>query len=54
LLRIQALVLLIFRQVMMCLLKKKPEKSISKHYVGKIRYGYELEGIKYLLNNGII
>jgi hypothetical protein len=34
--------------------EKMPEKSISKHYVGRIRHGYELEGIKYLLKNGII
>ena len=34
--------------------EKKPEKSIAKHYVGRIRYGYELEGIKYLFSNGII
>lgn len=31
--------------------EKNPEESICKHYVGRIRYGYELEGIKYLINN---
>lgn len=33
--------------------EKKPVESVCKHYVGRIRYGYELEGIKYLLNNQI-
>jgi flagellar biosynthesis regulator FlaF len=34
--------------------EKKPEKSIAKHYVGRIRYGYELEGIRYLFSSGVI
>lgn len=34
--------------------EKKPVESVCKHYVGRIRYGYELEGIKYLLNNQIL
>lgn len=29
--------------------EKEPKNSICKHYVGRIRYGYELEGIKYLI-----
>ncbi len=31
-------------------LLKLPETCVSKHYVGKIRHGFELEGIKFLLN----
>lgn len=34
--------------------EKKPEASTGKHYVGRIRYGYELEGLNYLINNNII
>lgn len=33
--------------------EKDPMNSVCKHYVGRIRYGYELEGIKYLINNEI-
>ncbi len=33
--------------------EKNPEESVCKHYVGRIRYGYELEGIKYLMNNEV-
>ena len=33
---------------------KEVEGSISKHYVGKIRYGFEVEGLRYLLKNGFI
>ncbi|MCF0056744.1 hypothetical protein [Dyadobacter sp. CY356] len=33
--------------------EKNPVESICKHYVGKIRYGYELEGIKYLMHNEV-
>lgn len=31
--------------------EKLPEASICKHYVGRIRYGYELEGLRYISNN---
>ncbi|MEO6686668.1 MAG: hypothetical protein ABIN24_11915 [Dyadobacter sp.] len=31
--------------------EKIPKESVCKHYVGRIRYGYELEGIKYLLHH---
>ncbi|GLU50660.1 hypothetical protein [Dyadobacter frigoris] len=31
--------------------EKIPKESVCKHYVGRIRYGYELEGIKYLIND---
>jgi hypothetical protein len=34
--------------------EKKPDTSICKHYVGRIRYGYELEGLNYLINKQII
>jgi len=34
--------------------EKNPETSICKHYVGRIRYGYELEGLRYLINTKII
>jgi hypothetical protein len=34
--------------------EKLPETAICKHYVGRIRYGYELEGLKYLINKKII
>jgi hypothetical protein len=34
--------------------EKNPETSICKHYVGRIRYGYELEGLRYLINKKII
>ena len=29
---------------------KDVSKNICKHYVGAIRFGFELEGVKYLLN----
>ncbi|MCF2446184.1 hypothetical protein L0657_19660 [Dyadobacter sp. CY345] len=29
--------------------EKYPEASICKHYVGRIRYGYELEGLDYII-----
>ncbi|MBE9466380.1 hypothetical protein ACFP1I_24550 [Dyadobacter subterraneus] len=31
--------------------EKSPTQSVCKHYVGRIRYGYELEGIKYLIKS---
>lgn len=31
--------------------QKYPEASICKHYVGRIRYGYELEGLDYIMNH---
>ena len=31
--------------------EKDPEVSICKHYVGRIRYGYELEGLNYIIKN---
>ena len=31
--------------------EKYPEASICKHYVGRIRYGYELEGLNYIVKN---
>ncbi|MBC8046662.1 MAG: hypothetical protein H7Y00_07690 [Fimbriimonadaceae bacterium] len=30
---------------------KDPDNCICKHYVGKIRHGFELEGLRYLLKN---
>ncbi len=30
---------------------KQPQESVCKHYVGKIRHAYELEGVSYLLKN---
>ena len=30
-------------------LSKLPETTVGKHYVGKIRHGFELEGIRYIL-----
>ena len=33
--------------------EKNPSESVCKHYVGKIRYGYELEGIRHLINSKI-
>ena len=33
---------------------KNPGKSICKHYVGKIRYGYELEGLKFIIENDLL
>ncbi len=30
---------------------KQPNKNVCKHYVGKIRHGYELEGVRHLLQN---
>jgi len=35
-------------------LLKLPQNCIGKHYVGKIRHGFELEGIRYLLQAGHI
>lgn len=34
--------------------EKLPKAAICKHYVGRIRYGYELEGLKYLMDQQII
>lgn len=34
-------------------LLKQPENSVCKHYVGRIRHGYELEGLQYILDNVI-
>jgi hypothetical protein len=34
-------------------LLKLPENSVCKHYVGRIRHGYELEGLQYILDNVI-
>lgn len=34
--------------------EKNPSESVCKHYVGRIRYGYELEGIRYLINSKIL
>lgn len=31
-------------------LLKKPEDSVCKHYVGRIRHGYELEGLRFILD----
>ncbi|HEX8530588.1 MAG TPA: hypothetical protein VF646_11215, partial [Cytophagales bacterium] len=28
--------------------EKKPEDAVCKHYVGRIRHGFELEGLRYL------
>lgn len=33
-------------------MSKDVSTSICKHYVGRIRYGYELEGLRYLLDSG--
>ena len=34
-------------------LLKHPENSVCKHYVGRIRHGYELEGLQFILDNKI-
>jgi len=34
--------------------EKNPAASISKHYVGRIRYGYELEGLRYLMDKRMV
>jgi hypothetical protein len=31
---------------------KEPDTAICKHYVGRIRFGFEIEGIQYLWENG--
>lgn len=31
---------------------KQVDQNVCKHYVGRIRYGYELEGLRYVLSQG--